>query len=87
MKWQVLKNAATPMKFFPRINVLSTPAHHSTLLPELQTFWSQSTFKKGQCRMDIILSLMIYRADTFDTQEQILGSVPNDVSKTESLKT
>ena len=37
--------------------------------------------------MDIILSLMIYRADTFDTQEQILGSVPHDVSKTESLKT
>lgn len=82
-----LKNAATPMKFSPRINVLSTPAHHSTLLPELQTFWSQSRFKRGQCRMDIILSLMIYRVDTFDTKGEILGSVPNDVSKTESLKT
>ena len=37
--------------------------------------------------MDIMLSLMIYRVDTFDTQGEILGSVPNDVSKTESLKT
>lgn len=28
----------------------------------------------------------VYRVDTFDTQKQILCSVPNDVSKTESLE-
>lgn len=36
--------------------------------------------------MDITLSLTVYRVDTVDTQEQILCSVPNDVSKTESLE-
>ena len=52
MKWQVLKKAATPMKFSPRINILSTLAHHSTLLPELQTSWSRSRFKRDNVECD-----------------------------------